>query len=351
MPEAASSRMHLLPWPQRQTRQIYPLFLPWLGCRSRCIFCAQDVQTGKSAPANEAELLARLEICETDLKLAAAKGRPQAELAFYGGTFTALPEHLWRICLDFALRLQVAGLISGFRCSTRPDCIDSRRLGEMKECGCQLIELGIQSFDSATLSLAGRGYSAETALRACRSVAAAALGPGIQLMPGLPGNRPDDFLEDVKTALACKPACLRFYPCLVLAGSALAGLWRKGRFAVWNLQETVRALSTGWLLAGERQVPVIRMGLAAQAGLSDAILAGPRHPSLGSMVMSQALLQTIQKALQGKPPQLPWQVSLPEKTQGYRTGWRGELLPFWQGQGPCKVEYWKRNEILVIWRG
>ncbi|MBD5641217.1 MAG: radical SAM protein [Desulfovibrio sp.] len=344
-----TSHSRSMPWPRRHRRLIYPLFLPWLGCRSRCVFCAQEIQTGRAAPAGEAQVLALLQACEADLLGRPDKNR-RPQLAFYGGTFTALPEPLWRICLDFALRLRKSGLIDGFRCSTRPDCLDAKRLRELKSCGCELVELGIQSFDSEILDCAGRGYSREAAIAACGLIAEAGLGPGVQLMPGLPASAPEHFIADVEQALACNAVCLRFYPCLVLAGSPLARLWQEGKFRPWSLPDTLTALARGWLLASARDVPVIRMGLAPQDGLAASILAGPCHPALGSRVMAQALLLAAQALLDGRPANSPWRLHLPASAQGCRLGWRNELAEHWHRLGPGEIRYWERQEIAASWQ-
>ena len=79
-----------LPWPPpARSRPIVPVFLPFRGCATRCIFCAQDIQTGRSP--QEAGPDGILDKAGAALELRAAHGLPPAELAFYGGTFTALP--------------------------------------------------------------------------------------------------------------------------------------------------------------------------------------------------------------------------------------------------------------------
>lgn len=343
------SRLHSFHWPQRQKLKIYPVFLPWLGCKGRCIFCAQDIQTGMAQPASEAEVINLLATVEQDLARRKERCVSPPQFAFYGGTFTSIPENIWHICLDFVSRLTAKHLITGFRCSTRPDCLDQRRLQDMKDCGCELVELGVQSFDSHVLAAAGRCYGRVDAIRACRMLSEAGLGPGIQLLPGLPDSTHQGFIADVKMALACNAVCLRFYPCLVLAGSGLAHLWHRGRFRPWELHATIESLAQGWLMAWQAGVPVIRIGLAPQPGLSDAILAGPCHDSIGSRVMGLAFLQIVQNSLTGKPGASPWRMLAPESIRGFLLGWRGELASEWGALGPCEIAYWCRPDLEITW--
>ena len=110
------------PWPPLpRARPIVPVFLPFRGCPTRCVFCAQDVQTGRT-DKSEATPDRILDTARAALDLRAARGLPPAELAFYGGTFTALPETERDACLEFAAAALARGQITAFRCSTRPDC-------------------------------------------------------------------------------------------------------------------------------------------------------------------------------------------------------------------------------------
>ena len=80
----------------RRRPPIIPFFLPFAGCPHRCLFCAQDKQTGqrtknsRNYPDELSRILSGLE---------ARSGNRPAELAFYGGTFTALPLPLQEACL------------------------------------------------------------------------------------------------------------------------------------------------------------------------------------------------------------------------------------------------------------
>ena len=63
--------------------RIYPVFIPHLGCPHACVFCNQHEITGAAAE----EALEQLN--------SLAENPPQEgayELAFYGGSFTAIPE-------------------------------------------------------------------------------------------------------------------------------------------------------------------------------------------------------------------------------------------------------------------
>ena len=324
-------------WPRPHPKTcIVPLFLPFRGCPVRCVFCAQEKQTGQ----REGQSLTAILDAARGRLLALAQRRKSGgpspllpELAFYGGTFTALPDEELQACLDFARAMMAEGLAGTFRCSTRPDCISAGILERLVQAGCATVELGVQSFATEALRLARRGYDGTIAADACRAARTAGLRLGVQLLPGMPGVTAGVFLDDVRRALELGADFLRFYPCLVLEGTGLAALWREGAFAPWELEPTVDILAQGWLLAHRANVPVIRMGLAPEPGLADNILAGPVHPALGDMVLGQAALGLVREAMRAQGIARLAQLDVPKRCQGFFWGQKGRLAPCWQELG------------------
>lgn len=347
MPFAAFS----LVWPPAPAGPaIVPVFLPFAGCPARCLFCAQDVQTGQPPlPLPRILRQARQRLLDRQ-----AQGRPPAELAFYGGTFTALPAPRRQLCLRFARQQLRQGRLAGLRCSTRPDCTSRECLRELRDFHCQTVELGIQSFADTALRISRRGYDRRTAVQGCRAVRQAGLRLGVQLMPGMPGSTVADFLEDVRLALDLGAELLRFYPCLVLDGTPLAGLWRQGAFRPWELDQTLDALAQGYLLAQAARVPVVRMGLAPEAGLEEHVLAGPCHPALGARVQALALLHAVDNALRqarrhgGLPASAALDVTLPRRLQGMYAGHGGELRPAWAALGVTRIGFHADRQRISI---
>lgn len=336
---------------------VVPVFLPFRGCPVRCVFCAQDVQTGladasplpgtasQAAPQVSTGIEQVLHEARHNLRQRHDTGQPPAELAFYGGTFTALPESELAACLEMAREALEQGWISTFRCSTRPDRVDTATLLRLRNAGCGVVELGVQSFDDSALAASRRGYTGATALAACAAVRAAGLKLGVQLLPGMPGHKPQHFTHDVPAALAAGAHMLRFYPCLVLEGTGLAAMWREGSYTPWPLETTLDALAQGWLAAMRAGVPVIRMGLAPEPGLAEAILAGPVDRELGGRVKGRALLLAVREALQAQNmrqkllPECGFALRLPRAMQGFFWGAGGELRPAWAALGLRAVAF------------
>ena len=313
---------------------IYPVFLPFSGCRTRCVFCAQPLQTGRPVADRDGRAL-RTALVETEAALLArrAKGQTPPELAFYGGTFTAQPEAALADCLASAFRWRDEGLIAGARCSTRPDAVDGRILDRLRKAGFSRVELGVQSFTGAALDCSRRGYGREDALAACALVQDAGLSLGVQLMPGMPGLGPDAALADAALAASLRPDFVRLYPCLVLDGTELALWWRQGRFMPWPLRETAEVLAEACLVFWREGVVVARIGLAEEPGLAGGVLAGPRHPALGSMVRSRALLRIVSAQIAALEQAGPYTLEVPRRHQGEFFGHGNELAASYAALG------------------
>lgn len=362
-PRAMASAFSVaMPWPGAAPRRaIVPVFLPFSGCPRRCLFCAQEAQTGRRAPTG-ADMGALLAAARDTLERRAARGLAPAELAFYGGTFTAMPPETLDRCLAFAARARRDGLVPSFRCSTRPDAVDAAILDRLAHAGCATVELGVQSFSETALALARRGYGRARARRACALVAASGLELGVQLLPGMPGVTPADFLHDVDAALELGARALRFYPCLVLEHTGLAALWRAGLFEPWELEETLETLARGWLTARRRGAVVLRMGLAPGAELARALLAGPWHPALGARVLGRALLLAVRELLRGidgrgareretaRGPRRRVLLEVPASCQGHFWGHAGELGSRWAalGIGPEAVRHGREPRLRLL---
>lgn len=316
----ADQRIFAHPEPEPTPTRIWPVFLPFAGCPYRCVFCAQDKQTGQ----DETGLETILKILEHDLDQALAEGRGPYELAFYGGTFTALPSPWPETFLGLAMRFRERGLITHVRCSTRPDCVDDLSLSMLRAQGLDMVELGIQSFDDRVLKTSGRGYTGDIGRRACDMVKNAGLGLGVQLLPGLPGDRSGVFQADVRLASSLEPETARLYPCLVIRDTPLATMWEKGDFVPWSLERTKVELGAALLPLWKNHVRVIRLGLPPEGALSGHILAGPWHPALGQSARGLALLEIVREQVNALDT-APELLEVPRRYQGELMGHGNEL--------------------------
>ena len=261
-------------------RHILPFFIPHAGCPHRCVFCHQTNISGYDrAPRRE----------EIEQAIHAVSG-PAPEIAFYGGSFTALSESEQEYYLQPAFTARQSGKIAGIRISTRPDYIDESILNRLQRYGVDTVELGAQSFSDAVLQQSGRGHDAASVFAAVGQLRAKGFAVGLQLLPGLPGDSRETALESAQAAVSLKPDFVRVYPALVVGDTPLADLYQKGLYEPLSLPAAVALCRDMQCLFGQADIPVIRFGLQPTAELERSLLAGPYHPAFGQLVQSAVYL-------------------------------------------------------------
>lgn len=263
---------------------IIPFFIPHAGCPHTCLFCNQRLISGV-----EQSLPSALQITETVQGwLERSPNRP-TEVAFFGGSFTLLPQQQQQQALEAVQPLIEQQLIAGIRISTRPDALDAAGLTFLAAHKVTTIEIGVQSLDDLVLLQSNRGHTAADSLAAIKRVRAAGFQVGAQLLPGLPGDTRAKALASVQGVMAAGAQFVRIYPAVVLSGTALADQYRAGQYQPPDLEQGVKTCARMLHLCLQAGIPVIRIGLQAEEGLSaeGAILAGCWHPALGQLVKAQ----------------------------------------------------------------
>jgi histone acetyltransferase (RNA polymerase elongator complex component) len=288
---------------------IIPFFIPHSGCPHQCVFCNQKDITGQTKPVPPSTIPQK--IIEY---LAISSSDNPAHVAFYGGSFTALPFETQRAYLNAVQPFIHSGQIADIRLSTRPDCITSEVLALLKEYRVTTIELGVQSMDDVVLARSGRGHTAADTVKAVSLIKSSCFLVGLQLMPGLPGDSAETFMKTIDTVIELKPDFVRIYPALVIKDTPLEDLYRSGRYVPLSLDDAVtlcREALERFDLAG---IDVIRIGLqpTEELGKTGTIIAGPYHPAFRQLVESSILLDKMRTALrkrQEKTAKVTFQVN------------------------------------------
>ena len=270
-------------------------FVPHLGCPHRCSFCDQRNISGSIGPPSPDEVA---KTCRAAAQKLNGRDFP-AEIAFFGGSFTAIEPEQMRSLLQAAYPFVKDGSFDGIRVSTRPDAIDPQILALLQAYGVTTVELGAQSMDDEVLSRNGRGHTAKDVEHASGLIRQAGFSLGLQMMVGLPGETRVSCCETAKKIAALQPDCVRLYPTLVVEGTDLARWYRQGSYTPLTAEEA--ADLTAWLLRffEDRNITVIRIGLHAEQSLEQSCIAGPFHPAFGEMVYSRVwrnrLLEELEK--------------------------------------------------------
>ncbi|MDY6914715.1 MAG: radical SAM protein [Candidatus Cloacimonadota bacterium] len=262
--------------------KILPLFISHQGCPFRCIYCNQKAIT-KSASFDFEKAKQLIEKFSNNPEI-------EKEVAFFGGTFTSMPQNLQQKYFDLITPYKEK--ISGIRISTRADCIDNDILENCKKNNVKVIELGIQSFSNKVLKLSKRGYDAGIAKNSSSLIKEYGLSLGIQLMPGLPGFNDTTWQETIHATLQLKPSYVRLYPTIVLENTELAILFISGNYNPLCLEKALNICADACKRFLENDIAVIKMGLHSDI---QEVVAGPYHPSFGELVRGRILCEDILK--------------------------------------------------------
>ena len=130
------------------------IFVPHLGCPCQCSFCNQKTITGQANQPTPQDV-------DKAVKTALKSKGFDYEIAFFGGSFTAIDREYMISLLKAANKYIKSNEVKGIRISTRPDCIDEEILDLLKEYGVTSIELGAQSMDDEVLLANRRGHTAK----------------------------------------------------------------------------------------------------------------------------------------------------------------------------------------------
>lgn len=272
-----------------------PFFLPHMGCRHQCVYCDQRIIASEQLPTEE----------EFHEKIQHYLQPPQKaktiEIAFFGGSFTALPLDVQEKYLTLAAGYVGTGPICGIRFSTRPDAIDHDVMDFLEDYPVTTVEIGVQSADEQVLVASQRGHDLVDILMSASIVKRRGYQLGIQMMTGLPG---DDYERSVYTAekiVAMKPHFVRIYPTLVLKGTPLEKMMEQGEYIPWEMEETLELTDTIMSIFLREGIQVVRLGLYSEnPNFSENVIAGPYHPALKSLVLSRMFRNRLEDRLVGK---------------------------------------------------
>lgn len=276
---------------------IIPVFVPHLGCPNDCVFCNQRRISGHIEPATAQTVKDAIEQAAALTPMGTKR-----QLAFYGGSFTAIPEKHQLELLQAAQPYLDRGVISSIRLSTRPDAIDGAILRRLREHGVTVIELGAQSMCDRVLELTGRGHDSAAVVQSSQMIKAAGFDLILQMMTGLPGDTDETCVETAKKIIDLAPNGVRIYPTVIVRDTVLCDMWRAGTYAEHTVEAAVRVCAKIVPLFDLAGIPIIRMGLNPTEDLSGGdALGGAYHPALGELVRSRIMLEKARKLLLGIP--------------------------------------------------
>ena len=282
-------------------KYVIPVFVPHLGCPNDCIFCNQKSISGQKKNITKEDAKKIIDEFIEGIK----DKQGEKEIAFFGGSFTAIEESKQEELLSLAYEYIKAGKVNSIRISTRPDYIDKTILKRLKKYKVKTIELGVQSANNYILERAGRGHTFEDVQKASKLIRHYGFTLGHQMMVGLPESTKIDEINTAKALIKLKPKMVRIYPVLVIKGTKLEKEYQEGKYKPLSVVQAVETCKELVRMFDNKNIDIIRIGLQNTDEIADPqskeseVVAGPFHPAFRQLVESamwyDAIVNKIKK--------------------------------------------------------
>ena len=267
---------------------IIPIFVPHLGCPNDCVFCNQKSISGQKSNMTKEKAKKIIDDYLESIKDEVA----EIEIAFFGGSFTAIEKEKQEELLKVAYEYIKNEKVESIRVSTRPDCIDKETLKRLKKYGVKTIELGVQSANDYILKKANRGHTFEDVKKASKMIRWNGFKLGHQMMVGLPESTRIDEINTAKALVKLKPKMVRIYPVLVIKNTKLEEEYKEGKYQPLSVVQAVEICKDIVRIFADKNIDIIRIGLQNTEEISDPknegseVVAGPYHPAFRQLVES-----------------------------------------------------------------
>lgn len=304
------------------------IFVPHAGCPHQCSFCNQKTISGaqKAPLAEDVHKICRQAMSEV-------RDRQNCEIAFFGGSFTAIERGYMLELLEAAKCYIGENGFKGVRISTRPDFIDREILDILRAYGVTAIELGAQSMKDHVLSANERGHTSEDVYKASGLIREYGFELGLQMMVGLYQSTMNDELDTMDSIIDIHPDTVRIYPVVVLKGTKLGELYESGEYKLMPFDTVVELCGRMLAEFDNKGIEVIKCGLHASDGVEGDMAAGYYHPAFRELCESLIYRQAIEKAVgEGGTVKLAVNPSCISKALGHKKS---------------NVEYFKKRGIDI----
>ncbi len=227
----------------------------------------------------------------------------KCELIIMGGTFMfwarKKQEHFVKRCFDAfngknsrtlkeaqQLNEKAQNRCIGLTIETRADYCKPSDIRQMLKLGCTRVEIGVQTTDDRLLRKIKRGHTMKENIAAIKRLKRAGLKVCIHWMPGLTGLDKLDIEKEVVmfrllfSDPSYRPDELKIYPTLVLEGTELYELWRKGEYEPLTIDQMAELL-----VSLKQEVPqYVRIKRVMRDISEKGVVAGPKTTNLRQLV-------------------------------------------------------------------
>lgn len=184
------------------------IHIPW--CVRKCPYCDFNSHEARTELPQKAYIDALL--ADLDQQLPQIWGRSLSSIFIGGGTPSLLaPERLDELLAGVRARLPFHDGIE-VTMEANPGTIEAGRFAEFRATGVNRLSMGIQSFNDQFLQKLGRIHGSQQAYQAVEQAQQARFHSfNLDLMYALPGQSPEQAIDDLQQALALAPSHLSWY--------------------------------------------------------------------------------------------------------------------------------------------
>ncbi len=244
-------------------------------CPGQCIYCPGGIHGEKPTPKsytgfepaalrgaqNEFDGYRQTEARLNQLD-AIGHDTTKVHLIVMGGTFLAQPSHsqekFFKDCLDAVLGHRTRSIeascneaetnqrrLVGITYETRPDFCRPVHVDRILSLGGTWVEIGVQTLREDILKRINRGHSLRDTVEAIQVARDSGLKITLHMMPNLFSTPAEDIrmFQDLLSSPQFRPDALKIYPLLVLRGTPLYELWKKGIFAPYPEEDVISVLA------------------------------------------------------------------------------------------------------------
>ncbi len=185
------------------------------------------------------------------------------DLIIMGGTFTSRTKEYqeWFIRRTYdamngsdsgtieeahALNETAANRCIGMTIETRPDQLSAEQVNRILEMGATRVEMGVQAVFDEVLKRANRAHDVQCVMDSTRMIRDRGLKVGYHMMPGLPGMTEEMERDNFRMLFEderFRPDMLKIYPTLIIEGTPLYDMHRKGLYQEFTLEKAVKLLA------------------------------------------------------------------------------------------------------------
>ena len=308
--ESGPARRRLLKTPTRTLSGVTPIALmpAPVACPGKCIYCPQGENAPKSYTGYEPTTMRAIQCgysakkqVEARLRQYASQGHKtdKCHMIIMGGTFPcakkAVKESFVKEMFDAlngrksaTLRASIdsnecaAHKAIGVTFETRPDFGFEAQADEMLSMGGTQVELGVQTLSDAVYRRVLRGHTVSDVARSTRILRDSGFKIGYHMMPGLFSTPKKDvgYIKKLFTDSRFQPDMLKIYPVLVMQGTPLYAIWKKGGFSPYSTDEAAAVIAD----ATRFIPPYVRIPRIQRDIPSPLVAAGVKNSNLRQIV-------------------------------------------------------------------